>query len=71
MYMHACRPILLCVTVHFLTHTGSCGDHISNDYVSVSVGTAHNKTVSCSKVTNKIMLIDIFSTEPKHKLETF
>jgi len=57
MYMYACRPILLCVIIHFLMHTGSCGDHISNNYVSVSVGTAHIKMVSCSRVTTKITLV--------------
>jgi len=60
MYMYACRPILLCVIIHFLTHTGSCGDHISNNYVSVSVGTAHIKMVSCSRVTTKIRLVHFF-----------
>ena len=57
MYMYACRPILLCVIIHFLTHTGSCGDHISNNYVSVSVGTAHIKMVGGSRVTTKITLV--------------
>ena len=70
MYMYACRPILLCAIIHFLTHTGSCGNHISNNYVSVSVGTAHIKMVSCSELLPKLHLY-IFSTEPTCKLETF
>jgi len=30
---------------------------------------AHIKMVSCSRVTTKIGLVHVFSTEPTHKLE--